>query len=88
MNKLKTCPLCGGETILVQQQSGFSLALDFSIICLDCGMEFKIRRHPTSNFAEYINDPGKAAKEVIEMFNRRAVEEVEPSQEATNEQCL
>lgn len=85
MNKLKTCPLCGGETILCQQQSGFSLALDFSIICLSCGMEFKIRRHPTSNFAEYINNPGKAAKEVIEMFNRRADKKVEPSQEVTYE---
>lgn len=74
MNALKSCPLCGGETILVQQQSGVSLALDFSIICLDCGMEFKIRRHPTSNFAEYINDPGKAAREVIKMFNRRVGE--------------
>lgn len=71
MEKLKNCPLCGGETILCQMQTGYALCMEFSIICLDCGMEFKVRRNPADNMMQYINDPGKAAREVIEMFNRR-----------------
>lgn len=71
MEKLKNCPLCGGEMILCQMQTGYALCMEFSIICLDCGMEFKVRRNPADNMMQYINDPGKAAREVIEMFNRR-----------------
>lgn len=31
----------------------------------------KVQRNPADNMIQYINDPGKAAREVIEMFNRR-----------------
>lgn len=71
MEKLKKCPLCGGETILCQMQTGYALCMEFSIICLGCGMEFKVRRNHSDNMAQYVYDPGKAAREVIEMFNRR-----------------
>lgn len=65
MEKLKNCPLCG---------TALALSMEFSVICLECGMEFKVRRNPTDNMAQYIYDPGKAAREVIEMFNRRTNE--------------
>lgn len=71
MEKLKNCPCCGGETILCQMQTGFSLCMEFSIVCLGCGMEFKVRKNPTDNMTQYIYDPSKAAMEVIKMFNRR-----------------
>lgn len=71
MDKLKNCPLCGGETILCQMQPGYALCMEFSVICLGCGMEFKVRRNPTSDLSQCVYDPGKAAREVIEMFNRR-----------------
>lgn len=71
MEKLKNCPLCGGETILCQMQSGFSLMPQFSIICLKCGVEFKMRYELNANGAQYIIDPAKAAREIIEKFNRR-----------------
>ena len=74
IEKLKNCPLCGGETILCQMQTALALSMEFSVICLECGMEFKVRRNPTDNMAQYIYDPGKAAREVIEMFNRRTNE--------------
>lgn len=71
MEKLKNCPCCGGETILCQMQTGYSLCMEFSIVCLGCGMEFKVRKNPMDNMAQYAYNPGKAAQEVIEMFNRR-----------------
>lgn len=71
MEKLKNCPCCGGETILCQMQTGYALCMEFSIVCLGCGMEFKVRRNPMDNMAHYAYNPGKAAQEVIEMFNRR-----------------
>lgn len=72
MEKLKSCPLCGGETVLCQMQSGFSLIPQFSIICLECGVEFKMRYDPYANGTQCIIDPAKAAREIIEKFNRKA----------------
>lgn len=60
---------------MFQLQTGYTLCVEFSIVCLGCGMEFKVRRNPTENMAQYICDPAKAAKEVIKMFNRRAGEQ-------------
>lgn len=71
MGKLKNCPCCGGETVLCQMQTGYTLYMEFSILCLGCGMEFKVRRNPTNNMAQYVYNPGKSAQEAIEMFNRR-----------------
>ena len=56
---------------MCQMQTGFAMYTEFSIVCLGCGMEFKVRRNPSDNIAQYIYNPGKAAREVIEMFNRR-----------------
>lgn len=37
MDKLKSCPCCGGETILCQMQAGYALCIEFSIVCLPDG---------------------------------------------------
>lgn len=79
MEKLKICPFCGKETILCQMQTGYALCIEFSIVCLGCGMEFKVRRNPMGNISQYVYDPGKSAREVIEMFNRRVGKE-EPTE--------
>lgn len=83
MQKLKNCPLCGGETMLCKMQTGYTLCTDFSIVCLECGMEFKKCVSPTTNMAQYIYNPAKAAEEAIEAFNRRA--NVEIKEEHKNE---
>lgn len=70
MNKLKDCPLCGGETILCKESSMYTIP-QFSIICLGCGIEFKMRYDPTANGSQYIIDPKKAAIDIIEKFNSR-----------------
>lgn len=72
MAKLKNCPCCGGDTILCHTQNSVGLVIDFSIICLDCGMEFKVRKSPTDNIVQYVFDPAKTAQEIIGRFNRRA----------------
>ena len=79
MEKLKNCPCCGRETILCQMQTEYvpftGSYMEFSILCLGCGMEFKVRRNSADNMAQYIYDPAKAAREVIELFNRREGEQ-------------
>ena len=70
MNKLENCPLCGGETMLCKGNSMYTIP-QFSIICLECGVEFKMRYDPSANGMQYIIDPAKAAREIIEKFNRR-----------------
>lgn len=70
MKKLKNCPLCGGEVMLCQNRTGITLP-EYSIICLDCKVEFKVNYSAQSNTAEYFLDPTKALDEVIEKFNRR-----------------
>lgn len=69
MKKLERCPFCKGEVMLCQTISGYALMPEFSIVCLECGIEFKLR--PTQTNANCILDPAKAANEVIDKFNRR-----------------
>ena len=74
MEKLKNCPFCSGE-VMDQLSSGYALMPEYSIVCLECGVEFRIRYRPTDNMAQYVYDPAKAARETIEKFNRRAADE-------------
>lgn len=75
MERLKNCPMCGGETMLCQISSGYALINEFSIVCLECGIEFRIKHNPTDNMAQYVYNPAKSAREIIEKFNRRVVTE-------------
>ena len=75
MEKIKNCPLCGGEVMLCQLSSGYALMPEYSIVCLECGVEFRIKHNPTDNMVQYVYDPAKAARETIEKFNRRAADE-------------
>lgn len=45
--------------------------LEIMETCLECGVEFKMKYDPNTNGAQYIIDPAKAAREIIEKFNRR-----------------
>ena len=47
---------------------------EFSLICLECGMEFKLRLTNPMQNRNCLLDPAEAAKTVIEKFNRRAKE--------------
>lgn len=67
--ELKRCPLCGGQTMLCQNVGLMSSPPEFSVICLECGVEFKMRYDPLANV---IFDPAEAAKKIIDKFNRRA----------------
>lgn len=75
MEKLKNCPLCGGEVMLCQLSSGYAIMPEYSIVCLECGVEFRIKHNPTDNMVQYVNDPAKAARDTIEKFNRRAADD-------------
>lgn len=67
--ELKRCPLCGGQTMLCQNVALVTSPPEFSVICLECGVEFKMRYDPLANV---IFDPAEAAKKIIDKFNRRA----------------
>lgn len=68
MKELKKCPFCGGQTMLCQNTGMISCGTDFSIICLECGIEFRFRYNPQNDM---MCDPAEAAKRIIEKFNRR-----------------
>lgn len=70
MTELKKCPLCNGQTMLCQNTGVVSICPEFSILCLECGVEFKIHSHPSTNM---VMEPAEAAKRIIERFNRREV---------------
>ena len=39
--KLKPCPFCGGEAVLIKKSYTFSGALDFHIACKSCPVQTK-----------------------------------------------
>lgn len=72
MEKLKRCPLCGGETLLCKNTTGYASVLpEFSVLCLGCRMEFKRQYHPGFNIAPYLKEPMKAAEDLVTKFNTR-----------------
>lgn len=83
MVKLKSCPCCGGETMLYRRD-GMTMAVDFSVICLECGLEFRMQTKPFSNC---IFDPSEAVKQIIDKFNRRAKPEREEYENGKTEKA-
>lgn len=73
--KIEKCPHCGGDVMLCQQSGVVTVVADYSLLCLNCGMEFRCRRNPMENVGQYVYDPAQAATEIIQKFNRRVKEE-------------
>lgn len=73
--KIEKCPHCGGEVILCKESAYIAVSPQYSMLCLGCGMEFRIRSNPLENATPYINDPTLGAKEIIEKFNRRVTQD-------------
>lgn len=68
--KLADCPLCGGETMLCKKDYA-AIHCDFSILCIDCGMEFHQYVSPQSCVSW--EDDTTVVKKLMEKFNRRVM---------------
>jgi C4-type Zn-finger protein len=73
MPYLKRCPFCNGNPkteVRITRMASDGNALDFSVVCSECGVHKKVRL----NFANtaYFLDVDKAIDEVVLAWNRRA----------------
>lgn len=75
ITELKSCPFCGGQVILCKESGNYTPFSEFSLLCLKCSIEFKIKRNPMENMAQYVYEPAKAVNEIIEKFNARCEEQ-------------
>lgn len=71
---IKPCPFCGGQVMLCQNNVGYAIVPDFSLVCMKCGVEFKTRA--LNQMQNCIFDPIEAAKTIVDKFNRRQEETV------------
>ena len=73
--KIEKCPQCGGDGMLCQASGTLPVIPDYSLLCLNCGMEFRYRRDPMENVGQYTYNAAKAATDIIEKFNRRVTQD-------------
>ena len=73
MSELKRCPFCGGlprTEVIVTQMGGDTDNVDFSVVCVDCGIS-KTVRLKIAKKAVFM-DVEKAMSQTIEVWNKRA----------------
>lgn len=73
--KIEKCPHCGGDVMLCQASGTLPVIPGYSLLCLNCGMEFRYRRDPMENVGQYTYNAAKAATDIIEKFNRRVTQD-------------
>lgn len=61
--------------MLCQASGTLPVIPGYSLLCLNCGMEFRYRRDPMENVGQYTYNAAKAATDIIEKFNRRVTQD-------------
>lgn len=70
--ELKNCPCCGGTVMLCKTGYLVTTGADFSLVCPECGMEFKMYVHPMSNVM--CDTEQNKLRRLLGAFNKRAGE--------------
>lgn len=73
MSELKHCPFCGGNPkteVRVTQKGGDIDNVDFSVLCIECGICKTVRLKIARTCLFY--DVEKALSQAIESWNKRA----------------